>query len=754
MIDYNFNSEREAELLINYNLTSSGNYDNLNYIYSNVDDENFSKLVELMNFSTSFGSEYKGQILGNTLNATGHFSEGSGSKGFFFEGQSYINIADAGSQDYENYSFIFSQEKVSVDPEIIFSNFQNDINDPKGFEFGINAANKLYFEYINSSGSNVFTLNTIAHKKNIYSVEINKEAGRLNLSWWNPYEEDFDSQSFYIDSNYIIKSDSWNIGSGSYSSMSCNGYVDRFLFFDNLVGSTEKELICRSMYQNMEYIDPVPGVISGAITGYSQTLDETVSGITGYETIITGYTGNEKFYERVTGYNLYGTAISGEYIYELDSDIYTNFDLYEESITGIYKVVEVDSPTYGVTGFESGIKTESYYWDERPLYFYSGVSGELYKTYIDEPLTGDDFYYRTAEGSYSLSGKFPLVSFDGENGYGPRSHTYLGARNSLKDLIETQKGINLFSVNNFAGVNFLEKFKTQPLVFMPSDVDFNYEDAALYINGVSQSKGVVSTAIDGKKQKYFYVENGSFAPIVNEVYEHSPFYAIYEDAHLSLIVDSPVVDVLSPYSPQYLKIEQLSQYLDAPFAEINPAGAKVFFNGKKLYEGIDYINDGGKLDPIGDLLQITGVYSTEGGWRFDDESLDVSRVTGYGEYDMSSAQPFIMGSIASSLNGIKLDPKSFIYHDSSIDLLSQGYAFIVENEMQDVYNNRVNEFLTQEVLGDSIITMQSGQEKDYIFEGAMTDSGKVIDSSWNSIPGAIPRYADSKEITNMGYDEV
>jgi hypothetical protein len=775
-VQYSSLIEKDSNLVVNYDFTSGSYYNGLSYVYSNAEDSNLSQLAELINLPTSSPSEYKGQILGDSSNVTGHFAGDSSSKGFFFEGKSYVSIEDIGADDIKNYSFLFSQEKVDSDPEIIFSNFQNDISDPKGFEFGINSANKLYFEYIDHSGTKVFTLNNIPNKKNIYSVEINTEGNNLSLSWWNPFEENFDSQNFKIDGNYIIKSDVWNIGSGSYSDMSCRGYVDKFLFFDNDVGSTEKELLCRSMYQDIEYVPPTSGVISGAVTGYEQTIDETISGITGYETIITGYTGNYKFYDRITGHNLYGTVPSGDYIYELDTEIYTEFDLYKRSITGIYEVVEVDVPTYGVTGFATGSKTESYSWDIRPLYFYSGVSGELYNTYISTPLTGDDYYYRVTDGEYSLSGSAPTISFDGLNGYGPKNYTYLGARNPPKDLIETQRGVNLFSVNNFAGVNFSEEFEDicyynrlkdlnlnlseeellrrgQPLVFMPSDISFNHADAALYVNGVSQAKGSLSEGLFDNKRKYFYVESGSFCPVSGN-YEHSPFYALYEDRDLSMIVDSPLVDVLGAHDVQYLKINDTSEYLAAPFSEIDPSAPKIFLNGKKIFEGIDFINDGGNFSPIGDTLQVTGVYSTEGDWRYDDDSLDLSSVTGYGAYDISSPQPFIIGAFASNLNGIRLDPKAFIYHDSSVDLLSQGYSFIVENEKKNVYNNRVNEFLTQEVVGESIIVMKSGEDRDYVLEGALTDSGKVISSNWDAAPGLIPSYSDPKEITDLGYDEV
>jgi len=437
----------------------------------------------------------------------------------------------------------------------------------------------------------------------------------------------------------------------------------------------------------------------------------------------------------------------------LESDIYTDFDLYPQDITGIYTVEEVDVATYGITGFSAGLITESYSSDVRPLYFYSGVTGELYKTYKSSPIVGSGYYYRVSDESYSLSGQAPLVMEDGLRGYGPRSYTYLGARNDTKDLIETQKGVNLYSVNNFAGVGFAEAAGDRRIVSLSSDIDFNYEDSSLYVNGISQPKGYLKEFLGEGREKVLKVESGNFSPISGS-YEYSPFYAFYEDPYLSLVVDSPLIDVNEPHESQYLQIDNVSDYSSAPFSEIDPSLNKIFFNGKKIYEGIDFENNAGRFSPIGDLLNITGVYHTEGDWRYDDESLDSSSITGYGAYDISSSQPFIYGSFVSNLNGIRLDPKAFIYHDSSVDLLGQGYSFIVEKQKENIYNNRVNEFLTQDIVTDSIITLQSGQEVDYILSGAITDAGTVLGENWEAVPGAMPSYVLHPEIIKKGYGEV
>ena len=750
---YHSQIENDASLIVNYNFSSGFYYNGLSYLYSNLDDSNFYDLAGLMMIPLSSSGSYKGRILGDSSNVTGHFVDGESTKGFFFDGVSSVEVEDINSENIGSCNFLFSQEKTSKDAEVIFSNFNNNLSDPKGYEIGINSANKLYFEYIDSTGYRVYTLNNIPHKKNIYSVEINSEGNNLSLSWWNPFVENFETENFDIDSNYIDNSNTWTIGSGVHPSTEYKGYIDRFLVFDNALGTSEKELMCRSIYQDLEYVAPTSGYISGGVTGYSQEIDEVVTGVTGYEEIITGYTGNDKFYDIITGQNLYGTANAGEYIYELESDIYTDFDLYEQNITGIYTVTEVDEPTYGITGFATGLKTESYSWDVRPLYFYSGVTGELYKTYTSSPMYGDGYYYRTADESYSLSGAAPLVLSDGENGYGPRDYTYLGARNPSKDLIETQRGVNLFSVNNFAGVGYTGNLRGKRVVSFSSDLTFNYDAASLYINGVSQPKGSLAESLSDSRQKIFSVENGNFTPVSGN-YEYSPFYAFYEDPYLSLIVDSPLIDVNDLHETQYLEINDVSDYDSAPFEEIDPSLNKIFFNGKKIYEGVDFQNDGGRFLPIGDLLQVTGVYHTEGDWKYDDESLDVSSTTGYGQYDFNSSVPFIEGSFLSNLNGIRLDPKAFIYHDSSVDLLAQGKAFIIENEKRNIYNNRENEFLYQDIVDDSIITLESGKDFDLILYGATNEAGTVLGQNYDAPPGLIGTSVFHPEIIQKGYDEV
>ena len=101
-----------------------------------------------------------------------------------------------------------------------------------------------------------------------------------------------------------------------------------------------------------------------------------------------------------------------------------------------------------------------------------------------------------------------------------------------------------------------------------------------------------------------------------------------------------------------------------------------------------------------------------------------------------------------------MDPKAFIYHDSSVDLLAQGKAFIIENEKRNIYNNRENEFLNQDIVDDSIITLESGKDFDLILYGATNEAGTVLGQNYDAPPGLIGTSVFHPEIIQKGYDEV
>ena len=755
---YITNSPRESTLTIDYDFSIASSYLG-GFINSRNYDSSTSSLLREMKFDNSLSNVYSGEIIGDYSNITGHFSEGVSSLGANFASSFYVKVHDTSAINASGGTFMFSHEKKSQGTELIFSCYDDSSGDPKGFEFGINDANKLFFECYSENGPIVFVLNNIPHKKNIYTVFVDSSNGEVVLSWWDPSLQVFESQNFLINSDYIRYSDNWIIGSGIYkghqginyssNGFPCDGYIDRFLHFDDNVSHEDSALIARSFYEDFNYIEAESGTYGTYITGYNEVLTEIVSGITGYQNIITGYSGNyEKTFDYITGQNLYGTADVGEDVFEFFRDIGNE----EGGITGLYKVKTVDVPTYGITGFSTGLKEEVYTAGiSEPLYYYSGISGEMYRTYDHVPLYSEPLSYKKNDAYYEMSGIYPYVLSDGLAGYGPKSYTYLGARNPSKDFIETQKGVNLFSINNFGSIFPSENFESRAVVFWESDSEFDPESVSLVVNGLTKEPGDLDDFEDGKFHKSIDLDSGEFSVFTEGISEYSPTEIYYKDENLSIFVDSPVLDILKNGSQQSLKVSSLSDYYLAPFSQINPEGKNVFLNGQKIYEGVDYEIIGGEFKPIGFILSITGTYHITQGWHLDEDCPIHSNVTGLGSYDTNESQVFCMDSYVSYLNGVRLDPKSFVCHDASVDLLSQGYDFIVENQSMEIYNNYDPNVLDFNPVGGGGVTVTGN---DYAIKGTVDEFGNVLDENWQIVRGVKPTHSVSDEIFNLNYEDI
>jgi len=330
------------------------------------------------------------------------------------------------------------------------------------------------------------------------------------------------------------------------------------------------------------------------------------------------------------------------------------------------------------------------------------------------------------------------------NGYGPKSYTYLGARDSSVDFIETQKGLNMFSVNNFASIGAPER-SNFPEVVLNGQYEFNNEDLSLVMNGVTKQKGGFDKVQSEDFEYSTEVAAGEFCVYDDgEDYDFADVRILFSDENLSLYVDDPVIDILDGgEGDQSFVVSDTSQYLSAPFSEINPEGKNVFINGQKIYKDIDYEVVDGKFNPIGEVLNITGTFHTTSNWRFDEDASIISSVTGLGNYDIHETAPFLLSSYLSYLNGIRLDPKAFICHDSSVDLLEQGKSFMSGKQYYEIYNNYEIDRLGQDTATGGGVAMTG---IDPLLVGTVDDNGRVLDGEGGYMPyGSMPIEVDPEE---------
>lgn len=695
-----------------------------------------------------------GMFIGDSSNVTGHFSNNYSSLGANFN-SSAVLIQNSREFMHGQSCYFFSHTKQSKGSEILFSSLNK--NEDLGFEVGLNDANKLYIEYPETYGTQTLTLNTINDNKNIYYVEIDLINNKLVLGRWDGFQEIFEKKTCYFRACECFKSNGmdWVVGSGTYMGedginlnsepYKCKGFIDKFAYFDGFISDATKEEFVRTFYENLEYSPRTYEKYQGGIIGYNNVIDHTVSGIVEYEDIITGYKNYNVDYD-VTGISeLVGDVSKGQVYYDFDSEFEASLKTGFTSTSGIYIEKQAEENLLSVvTGFVESTNTYSYSWSDEgphsePLYYHSGVSGKLYDVYRSEPIYAEEREIITDKGSYIMSGAYPLLFPDNENGFGPTNYTYLGARNKRVDYLEHYQGINTFSVDNFADIEVFNKFKPETAISLSSDLEYEYKNISLYINGVSQSWGPLEFVDDNCNliQDKWELTSGDFGVYqwpegsldvgINKIY--------YNDENISLLVDHPLIDVVSGSPGTGVFVNEGSSFIDNGFVDQEISDEefdKVFFNGQKLNKDIDYYYDSNDvlqlINSNGFFDDVTGWFHSEKDFIRDEDCIEHNKIRGLAEFDISYINPFIPGSNVSYLNGIRLDPKSYVSH-GDYDLINPSKEFIMETESITVYNNTATYSDTDPPVMN-LFQMPEFSE-DWALEDTVDEAGNIVDAEGN-----------------------
>ena len=739
---------------------SSGNYIPRDEIYYNSDKavvnnfQDYNSTIELIQeygVDVELASYNSGFFIGDYSNVTGHFNQGYSSLGANFSGCA-ISINNSRNFTHGESTFIFSYTKKSKKPEILFSSINKYTN--LGFEIGVNSANKLYLEWTEDYGSQVATLNTVNYNKNIYVVDIDTLNNKLVLSRWDGFEERLLSKSIYFEACECFKGNnlSWIVGSGTYRGdeginyqdepYKCESYIDKFLYFNGPLADHSKVDFIKSLYEQVDYLPRLYENYERGIIGYEKSIDYSVSGIVKYEDVITGYKNYIADYSQIISHEMKGSISAGDKYYELDTEYVDNLNVGgNPNISGIYITKTAPGNLSNViTGFNNTFENKQYSWSDigissEPLYYHSGIEGKLYDVYKYDPIYSEPGTFLKDNGEYMMSGVFPLIAPDGENGFGPTRYTYLGARNKRTDYLEHFQGINPFSINNFADIESFNKFDPAISVSFSSDLEYDYNKIALYVNGVSQSWGELKFIDDdcNTSQDRWELVSGNFGiynwPIGNVDVGINKI--MYNDNNISLLVDHPVVDVLEdvPSTGVWANYEMYSQWTGGFGKQIEKAD-KIFFNGQKLISGESYYFDEfdnfQMVDPDNFFGQSSGYFYSERSFYRDEDNTFHEIERGREMFDLKKEKPFIPYSNVSYLNGIRLDPKAHIYH-SDVDLLEQGKAFIIETESFTTYNNSVTYSDQQPTEMNLYESPEYGEN--WALEYVLDDAGNIVDTS-------------------------
>ena len=266
------------------------------------------------------GSMYSGSVYGDMNEFNNISTTGKG----VFNRNNYIKLDNTTGLFSKSSTFLFSYKKEDQDPSCVFSNFGGYTYPTSGFSFGFNSANRLYYDGYNDSMPYVCTLENNNAAKGIYFVRI--QGQQLSLGSYNIHQQYFNEKSFPINPNFNRESYDWYLGTGL--DYSCDGFLDKFMYFNAAVTTPVLNLIAQSFTQNVTGIPERIRVATPFVTGY-QMHSSGVTGVIGYTGVLSGVV-EDSF----SGYNVTGSGMTGyqhvfaQYNLYLTGDAYTGLHLY------------------------------------------------------------------------------------------------------------------------------------------------------------------------------------------------------------------------------------------------------------------------------------------------------------------------------------------------------------------------------------------------------------------------------------------
>jgi hypothetical protein len=648
-------------------------------------------------------TRYSGSVVGDFNNFTGHAS----GKGSF--SNSYIKVENADTQDGEllreggakGFSFLISQEKVDNSCGTLFSNYAGLQPSSSGWEIGINNANLLYFKFQDAAAdgtptNNIKTVLEVPAAKNWYGISI--QDSTLELTHFNPLGNSISTKR--INSNYIRNNSDWYIGTGEYP---YSGYIDNFFAFNTYLSPPTLGDIVTASYQEI-----VTGVgselftISSDITGYS-FYATGATGIVGSTGTLSGYNYTTGSGTYITGSGLTGAVNEGEIYYEA----YTGFSgaanpFHPESGTLFSGVTASSALLSEITGFETGL-TGYGVVTQQPVYSGSGISGVLWSGSGYEPSYGYDQTIYRSVGETLLSGERFETSGVYDCSYLKNTLSYLEQRGSAFNTGDGKIGDFVEIIGNIEDpvTNIRAAYGYSRQVYRDSFyIDKAYKGKPfllnVFANGVYQiTGGLVDVPLNNPRNPLatrVSVEGGNYALKASTLvtppggWQFGGEEEIYYDAEQNGSRGRRDVTNVAEYS--------------IPFPEIPANDSQVFFNGQKIYSGIDYIAVPG-FQAIGEITNMTGTFAARPAYG----GSGVTTYSGINLYDLTGVinnrdcPGFSGENFIYYVNGVRGLPwggtssaASFIAYSTGVSLLKTGRN-VMELPQETFYNiTTINKF--------------------------------------------------------------
>jgi hypothetical protein len=554
----------------------------INYYYTGVLGLNQDSLKVFYDFesgdsnyilSVPIGNaEHSGQILGNSGDFFGDMSSGN----FYNNG---IKIANSTGIFSKNATFIVTQEKTGINGGTIFSNFEGG-NFKSGYHFGINDANKFYWGYQDDQDPVIETALTTLSDKNAFAVKL--EENNVSFCYYNNNTLQFEKSSWGINSDTLLPSDQWFIGTGK-NLKPYDHSIDNFIYVNRALPDASLIRLFSGLWNES----------SGNFSGY---LPYETGQITGYTTTITGITGilntTQEFSGNFTGQSqieVYqfipqtGVILPGGTELEFLQNMPQFCTNREEQPIYWEKNVTVEST--GITGVEKVFSGFSTIDQVTPVYNEVIETGFISSGEVLQPIynTGNanDIIF---SGSISNIPDIPYL-----NSFGMKSVSYLGQNGDgvFESLSSTgtplQNYYNKLATYNFSNLTF------------QTDATYNSGYVDVFLNGLIQSTG--GYAITGEFFNAGVEISGDYFISGKNIY--------FKDAVSNS--DILLYDIRNSGDKLYFDETDYSISGTLP-VDVN---GKLFFNtGVKLISGLDYTGNNGLFYSIrGTQIQSTFAFS-------------------------------------------------------------------------------------------------------------------------------------------------
>ena len=540
---------------------------------------------------------------------------------------------------------------------------------------------------------NIVTLEDTPSSKNIYGVVFDNTA--VYIGRYLPESQSWNLASRRASPSYIRNNKDWYIGSGEYN---YSGYMDKFAYFNEAIPFYNLGKIAEASFQQLQTgLNYETGAISGALTGHSYypTGETGVIGTTGVVSGVISGSGSGLY---VTGSGLTGAVADGELYYQEYGTFTGSGNAGEPKVTTFYTGIIASAPiSNAVTGFQTGTSGITQVFSGI-RYSGSGLTGIISTGSGWVGMYAPSSGYVVNSGEDYLSGElvnsylYDAISFIGQRGEAYNTGLFKSPGESgCGDFAEISVNLEEANINMSPqlGYSNIERGTTYTVALAAGGTS---GDVALFQNGIFQATGYVKygdpnpadlnnpslgECDDDISALTRSVESGNYILSGLTIFTSSAPYGAQ---------DRMLYDFNQSGIQESLDIYNTTEYLNAPFAEITP-DQQIFFNGQKIYSGVDYKDNGGFM-PTGAITGITGNYVSRPAYS----GTNVTTTTGMNAYDLTgilnnqngvgiSGNPYV-----GYINGVRGMPgEDFIKYSTGVSLLVTGKNTL-ELPQQNIYN--------------------------------------------------------------------